>query len=208
MWGCSTPIGWVGRSETRHPRAALLWCGDDQLPARLRSGRQFFFTVNLAERRQRLLTTHIDLLRRAFRKVRRGHPFQSKQLSFFPTICTRFWTLPQDDADFAQRWRLINQPFRTASPQARVFRRTARVRASAEFRSAAIGSIRCATKQISRVTWITFISIRWKHRHVRRVKDWPYSSFHRMVKLGLYRSTEPESRRQLRKLSANYNHNP
>jgi putative transposase len=25
-----------------------------------------------------------------------------------------------------------------------------------------------------------------KHGHVRRVTDWPHSSFHRMVKLGVY----------------------
>jgi putative transposase len=25
-----------------------------------------------------------------------------------------------------------------------------------------------------------------KHRHVKQVADWPYSSFHRMVKLGVY----------------------
>jgi putative transposase len=25
-----------------------------------------------------------------------------------------------------------------------------------------------------------------KHRHVTRVRDWPYSSFHRMVRLGFY----------------------
>jgi hypothetical protein len=25
-----------------------------------------------------------------------------------------------------------------------------------------------------------------KHGHARRVKDWPYSSFHRMVRLGVY----------------------
>jgi putative transposase len=35
----------------------------------------FFFTVNLAERRQLLLTEHIDELRTGFREVRRRHPF-------------------------------------------------------------------------------------------------------------------------------------
>lgn len=35
----------------------------------------FFFTVNLAARRLRLLTENIDLLRHAFRKTRVRHPF-------------------------------------------------------------------------------------------------------------------------------------
>jgi hypothetical protein len=49
-------------------------------------GGSFFFTVNLADRRQRLLTTHIDLLRQAFRNVRGSHPFII-EASFFPIIC-------------------------------------------------------------------------------------------------------------------------
>ncbi len=38
-------------------------------------GGSYFFTVNLAERRLRLLTDHVELLRRAFRYVRKRHPF-------------------------------------------------------------------------------------------------------------------------------------
>jgi hypothetical protein len=38
-------------------------------------GGSFFFTANLAERRLRLLVDDIDLLRQAFRYVRRRHPF-------------------------------------------------------------------------------------------------------------------------------------
>jgi hypothetical protein len=38
-------------------------------------GGSFFFTANLAERRLRLLVDYIDLLRQAFRYVRRRHPF-------------------------------------------------------------------------------------------------------------------------------------
>jgi putative transposase len=37
------------------------------------TGGRFFFTVNLAERRLRLLTDHIDLLRGAFRETRQRH---------------------------------------------------------------------------------------------------------------------------------------
>jgi putative transposase len=38
------------------------------------AGGSFFFTVNLAQRRLRLLTEHIDALRAAFRETRQGHP--------------------------------------------------------------------------------------------------------------------------------------
>jgi putative transposase len=68
-------------------------------------GGNFFFTVNLAERRLRLLTDHIDLLRKAFRDVRRSHPFEIDAIVILPDHLHAVWTLPQDDADFALRWR-------------------------------------------------------------------------------------------------------
>ncbi len=39
------------------------------------AGGSYFFTANLAERRLRLLTDNIELLRAAFRYARRRHPF-------------------------------------------------------------------------------------------------------------------------------------
>jgi hypothetical protein len=60
-------------------------------------------------------------------------------------------------------------------------------KASAAFGSGVIGSTRSATKAIFRGTSITSIHFNpVKHGHVKRVMDWPYSSFHRMVKLGIY----------------------
>jgi putative transposase len=38
-------------------------------------GGSFFFAVNLADRRLRLLTEHIDELRAVFREVHQHHPF-------------------------------------------------------------------------------------------------------------------------------------
>ncbi len=71
-------------------------------------GGSFFFTVNLAERRLRLLTEHIDLLREAFRRVRRRHPIPKiDAIVVLPDHLHAIWTLPGDDADFALRWRLI-----------------------------------------------------------------------------------------------------
>jgi putative transposase len=80
------------------------------------SGGSFFFTVNLAERRRRLLTTHIDLLRRAFRDVRRRHPFDIQAIVVLPDHLHAVWTLPEDDSDFALRWRLIKTIFSHGLP--------------------------------------------------------------------------------------------
>jgi REP element-mobilizing transposase RayT len=79
------------------------------------AGGSFFFTVNLEERRLRLLTEHIDELRSAFRETRRHHPFTIDAMVVLPDHLHAVWTMPEDDADFATRWRLIKSAFwRTA----------------------------------------------------------------------------------------------
>jgi hypothetical protein len=50
------------------------------------AGASFFFTVNLAERRLRLLTEHTDELRTALRQTRRHHPFAWSSLESIPRI--------------------------------------------------------------------------------------------------------------------------
>ena len=52
--------------------------------------------------------------------------------------------------------------------------------------SIVIGNICYGTKQIIGVTLNTFISIRVKHGYVKAPMDWPYSSFRRYVKTGMY----------------------
>jgi putative transposase len=74
-------------------------------------GGSFFFTVNLADRRLRLLTEHIELLGTAFRYVRVRHPFEVEATVILPDHLHAIWTLPDGDADFAMRWRLIKARF-------------------------------------------------------------------------------------------------
>jgi putative transposase len=75
------------------------------------AGGSFFFTVNLAGRRLRLLTEHIDELRDAFRETRRHHPFTIDAMVVLPDHLHAVWTRPEGDADFAMRWRLIKSGF-------------------------------------------------------------------------------------------------
>lgn len=67
------------------------------------AGGSFFFTVNLADRRLRLLTEHIDELRTAFRETRQRHPFTTDAMVVLPDHLHTVWTLPEGDADFAKR---------------------------------------------------------------------------------------------------------
>jgi putative transposase len=75
------------------------------------AGGSYFFTVNLADRRLPLLNDRIDLLRAAFRQVQARHPFTIEAAVILPDHLHAIWTLPEQDADFALRWRLIKSAF-------------------------------------------------------------------------------------------------
>ena len=61
------------------------------------TGASYFFTVNLADRTQALLTEHIDLLRSAFAYTRERHPFIVDAIVILPEHIHAIWTLPDED---------------------------------------------------------------------------------------------------------------
>jgi putative transposase len=77
----------------------------------------WFFTVNLLDRRRRLLTDHIDALREATRRTQTRHPFTIDAMVVLPDHIHAVWTLPPGDADFSLRWRLIKIDFAKAFPK-------------------------------------------------------------------------------------------
>ncbi len=79
-------------------------------------GASWFFTLNLADRSQALLTEQIDLLRASFRKVMRQHPWRIDAIVILPDHLHALCTLPPGDADYALRWRLIKTGFSRALP--------------------------------------------------------------------------------------------
>jgi len=79
-------------------------------------GGSYFFTVNLADRRLRLLTEHVDLLRTPFRYARTRHSFEVAAAVILRDHLHAIWTLPQGDSDYALRWRLIKSAFSRGLP--------------------------------------------------------------------------------------------
>jgi len=122
------------------------------------AGGSFFFTVNLAERRLRLLTEHIDSLRAAFRQTRRNHPFTIDAMVVLPDHLHTLWTLPEGDADFSTRWRLIKSAFSRNLETGNGFHRAVRPKVNAVSGSGAIGNILFAMPTISPVTSTTSTS--------------------------------------------------
>src|SRR5262245_57645568 len=76
----------------------------------------WFFTVNLLDRRNALLTEQIEILRSAVAATRQSHPFAVDAFVVLPDHLHAIWKLPQGDADFSVRWRLIKTRFVRALP--------------------------------------------------------------------------------------------
>ena len=74
-------------------------------------GGTYFLTVNLLDRKSRLLVECIHELRQAVKKTRQQHPFYIDAWVVLPDHLHCIWTLPTDDDDFSGRWRSIKKAF-------------------------------------------------------------------------------------------------
>jgi putative transposase len=150
------------------------------------AGGCFFFTVNLADRRLYLLTDHIDELRTSFREICRHHPFTTEAMVVLPDHLHVIWTLPEDDANFATRWRLIKSRFSRTIPAGEPVSNSRLTKGERGIwqRRFWEHTIRDEDDFARHVDYIHINPV--KHGLVTRVVDWPYSSFHRLVKLGVY----------------------
>jgi putative transposase len=155
------------------------------------AGGTYFFTVVTHERRSFLIDDFARrALRDAFRVIRLRRPFRIDAIVLLPDHLHTIWTLPPNDHDYATRWQLIKRRFtktylsagreegcRRHSQvskgehsvwQRRYFEHTCRDEADLK---------RCAD----------YVHVNpLKHGLVTRVRDWPWSSFHRYVRLGEY----------------------
>ena len=150
------------------------------------AGGCFFFTVNLADRRLRLLTENIEALRTAFRETRQRHPFSIDAIVVLPDHLHTVWSMPEGDADFPTRWRLIKTSFsrRLAGGEPVSSSRAGRGERGIWQRRYWEHTIRDEGDFARHIDYVHINPV--KHSLVTRVGDWPYSSFHRMVQEGVY----------------------
>ena len=143
-------------------------------------GGTYFFTVTLADRNSKILVDRIDLLRGAFRVTRRERPFVIDAIVILLDHLHAIFSLPPGDSDFPGRWRRIKGHFSSAL-----------IESSTELKRRPNGdlalwqrrfwehTIRDENDFARHVDYIHFNPV--KHGLVQRVRDWPYSSFHRYV---------------------------
>jgi putative transposase len=142
----------------------------------LATGGTFFFTVNLADRKSRLLVEEIDRLRRAFEIARTRHPFKTIAYCVLPDHLHTVWRLPQDDANFGLRWSVIKRIFSSDLPAAALSASKIAKREKGLWqRRFWEHQIRDETDLQRHVDYVHFNPV--KHGHVKRVADWPHSSF-------------------------------
>ena len=164
-------------------------------------GGSFFFTVNLAERKRRLLVEHIDALREAIRVVRNRHPFQIDAMVVMPDHLHAIFTLPPGDADYPTRWMLIKAGFSRQIPK------TERINISRQSKGErGIWQRRFWEHTLQdeadfrhHIDYIHYNPV--KHGWAAAPRDWPHSSFQRYVRRGWYPQdwglTEPNHLRDM-----------
>lgn len=148
----------------------------------------YFFTASLAERRIRLLTENVQALRAAFREVKQAHPFTMDAVVILPDHLHCIWTLPEGDDDFSMRWRQIKAAFsrQLPKPERRSQSRLKKGERGIWQRRFWEHAIREEVDYQRHVDYIHYNPV--KHGYVMAVADWPFSSFHRFVRLGVYPS--------------------
>jgi len=147
-------------------------------------GNIFFFTVALAQRPGSLLVDEIERLRRIYRIVQQRHPFETIAICILPDHIHALWALPVDDENFSARWSMIKSGFsRGIDAQTRSASKVGKREKGVWQRRYWEHAIRDETDFERHVDYIHYNPV--KHGYVRRVVDWPHSSFHRYVDKGV-----------------------
>lgn len=150
-------------------------------------GATWFFTVNLAERKNNhLLVDRVDELKMAFADVKRRNPFHIDAAVILPDHLHCIWTLPEGDSDFSSRWGLIKANFSRQMPKCERISVSRQKRGERGLWQRRFWEhmIRDETDFRQHVDYIHWNPV--KHGWVNCVKDWPHSSFLHYVALGVY----------------------
>ena len=148
----------------------------------------YFFTVNLANRNQHLLTEHIDILRSNINRVKNNHPFKVDAMVILPEHLHAVITLPDDDSDYAKRWMLIKSGFSRQMPKKEIINQSKKNK-----RERGIWQRRYWEHQIrddkdyeNHVNYVHYVHYNpVKHGYVNQASEWSYSTIHQYIKNGI-----------------------
>jgi putative transposase len=135
----------------------------------------YFFTVTLRDRRSDLLVRHVDALRDAWRSAQDRAPHRVIAAVVLPEHLHAVLRFDADDGDYSRFWQEFKKGF------------TRRIRSVTERSSVWQPrfwehTIRDEDDLCAHVDYVHINPL--KHGLVNRVRDWPWSSFHRAVRRG------------------------
>jgi putative transposase len=154
-------------------------------------GGTFFFTL-VTEQRAAIFAepTARGMLRRAFIDCRSRWPFRVEAIVLLPDHLHAVWSLPRGDPDYSRRWAWIKKEFTKAWVAAGGAERGV---SDSRHRNGRRGVWQrrfwehCIEDEDDLERHYDYIHYNpVKHGLVSTPGDWPFSSFHRFVKLGAY----------------------
>jgi putative transposase len=130
------------------------------------------------------LVRHVGLLREALRVVRAKRPFTFDAIVILPDHLHTIWTLPEGDTDYSGRWRTIKAHFphnlkKSGVPLMRD-KRGEYLLWQRRFWEHTIRDDNDFNRHVDYIHWNPV-----KHELTKHPADWPYSSYHRYIRLGL-----------------------
>lgn len=154
---------------------------------RSHGGLIYFFTVVTHDRRP-ILTSDLGhrALKDAIKTVQDNRPFDIVAMVTLPDHLHAVWQLPENDADYSIRWSWLKSEFTRdwlsgggAEGKMTSSRRSKRERAVWQRR---FWEHQCKDDGALK-RCVDYVHVNpLKHRLVKRVADWPWSTFHRFVK--------------------------
>jgi putative transposase len=148
------------------------------------TGTPVFFTLCLAERGGNMLVQEVERLRQVVAEVKTARPFAIRAWVVLPDHLHAIWELPEGDADYSGRWAAIKARFSTGM-EAGTRRPSQLIR-----REKGLWQRRFWEHHIrDEADLAAHVRYCWgnpvKHGLTQRPADWPYSSIHRDIRLGL-----------------------
>lgn len=148
-----------------------------------REGALVFITFNLKNRRSDLLVAYIDDLKIAIQETKTRYPFEIVALCILPEHVHLVMQLPENQANFSHRVRLIKSLFCQKIAQKISLTKNSRGEYDVWQPRFWEHMIRNELDLKRCVDYVYYNPV--KHGWVAEVKNWPYSSFHRDVRRGL-----------------------
>ena len=158
---------------------------------RNRHGQTYFFTV-VTDHRRPILTTELgrSALRKAIRETRQETPFNILAIVLLPDHLHTIWEMPHGDTDYSTRWKTIKTRFtkiwRKRGGSTNPRSQSRQIRGEHGVWQRRFFEHTCRDEEdLNRC--IDYVHVNpLRHGLVDRVSDWPWSSFHRYVKIGSY----------------------